>query len=70
MIVATSDAQEQNIILGQGATRMSSNELYQELKQVHQAHKTTQLHQPVFRHMPLEELRQWNEQEETQKKSS
>lgn len=70
VIVATSDAQEQNIILGQGATRMSSNELYQELKQVHQAHKTTQLHQPVFRHMPLEELRQWNEQEETQKKSS
>lgn len=64
VIVATSDAQEQNIILGQGATRMSSNELYQEIKQVQKANSTTQVHQPVFRHMPLEELRKLNEEEE------
>lgn len=57
VIVATSDAQEQNIILGQGASRMSAYELYQEVTTTHHKESRLDVHQPVFRHMALEKLR-------------
>lgn len=65
--VATSDAQEQNIILGQGATRMSAQELYQEVTSVHQKGLQFSTLQPSFRHMALEELRKLNEDEKSSK---
>ncbi len=62
--VATSDAAEQNIILAQGAMRISARELYERIQQVHQQAMTQQHYQPQFRHMALEDLRHLNETEE------
>lgn len=64
MTVATSDAQEQNIILGVGANRMSALELYEEMQRVHHQAMDAQRLQPQFRHMALSELRKWKEEEE------
>lgn len=61
--VATSDAAEQNIILGQGAMRISARELYERIQQIHQRAMKHQKSQPAFRHMALEDLRQLNEEE-------
>lgn len=57
VIVATSDGQEQNIILGQGALRLSANQLYQEVSKSHQQGREHDVMQPQFRHMALEALR-------------
>ncbi len=64
VIVATSDKEEQNIILGQGAYRMSARELYQQMETTHHQAMIDQNIQPQFRHMALEELRKFNETEE------
>lgn len=63
IIVATSDGAEQNIILGQGALRISARELYERIQTTHQQAMNRQNQQPSFRHMALEELRQYNEEE-------
>ncbi len=62
--VATSDAQEQNIILGAGASRVSASELYQEIQNVHRQEMKQQNLQPQFRHMALHDLRKWNADED------
>lgn len=68
--VATSDGAEQNIILGQGAIRISARELYERIQKAHHNAMKHQENQPVFRHMALEDLRSVhaleNEKEETE----
>lgn len=64
VIVATSDKEEQNIILGQGAYRMSARELYHQIQTAHHQAMSDQNIQPQFRHMALEDLRKFNETEE------
>lgn len=55
--VATSDGAEQNIILGQGAMRISARELYERIQKIHKQAMKHQKYQPEFRHMALEDLR-------------
>lgn len=64
VIVATSDGEEQNMILGQGAFRMSARELYLQMEQTQKQAMKDQSLQPQFRHMALEDLRKINENEE------
>ncbi|MCI8540920.1 MAG: NYN domain-containing protein, partial [Erysipelotrichaceae bacterium] len=59
--VATSDAQEQNIILGAGAMRMSAQELLKEMEHFHHQTLNSLVYQPRFQHMALSDLRKWNE---------
>ena len=59
--VATSDAQEQNIILGAGAMRMSAKELLKEMEHFHHQTLNSLVYQPRFQHMALSDLRKWNE---------
>lgn len=61
--VATSDREEQNVILAQGAMRMSANELYQKLQLQHRSAAKRMLQEPQFRNHALAELRKLNEQD-------
>ncbi len=62
--VATSDREEQNVILAQGAMRMSADELYQKLHIQRQREVERSLYEPQYRNHPLADLRKWNEQNE------
>lgn len=64
MTVATSDREEQNVILAQGAMRMSADELYQKLHIQRQREVERSLYEPQYRNHPLADLRKWNEQNE------
>ena len=62
--VATSDREEQNVILAQGAMRMSADELYRKLQIQRQNEAARTLYEPQYRNQPLSDLRKWNEQNE------
>lgn len=61
--VATSDAQEQNVILAQGAMRLSAMELYDKLQAQRHSAMLRDKQQPQFRNMPLSSLRVLNQDE-------
>ena len=56
--VATSDREEQNVILAQGAMRMSANELYQKLCAYRQSEKKRVQMEPQYRNQALAKLRE------------
>ncbi len=61
--VATSDALEQMIVLGQGAIRMSAAQFYKEIMQMKQRHtKEFNSMQRKNRHTPLSDIKKFNEQ--------
>lgn len=63
--VATSDKDEQNIILAQGAMRMSANELYQKLQQQRRHDQQRRKSEPQYRNHALAELRKLNESDDS-----
>lgn len=69
VIVATSDAMEQLIVAGQGAARISSRELMQEVEYIHNK-ETKELGrlQPQYRNHALEDIRILNEQDDEENK--
>ncbi len=62
--VATSDGLEQLIILGQGALRISARELELQIKQVKRQHDEKK---PLSPHRPMEEIKNFKNNEETKK---
>lgn len=60
--VASSDREEQNVILAQGALRMSADELYQKLKRQQQSETKRTVYEPQFRNHALAALRERNKE--------
>lgn len=65
VIVATSDAMEQLIVMGQGAQRISARELERDLYYIHQKEQAQYTaNSPQYRNHALEDIRQLNEENE------
>lgn len=63
--VATSDKEEQNVILAQGAMRMSANELYQKLQLQYRHEQQRRQSEPQYRNHALADLRKLNEADDS-----